>query len=705
MQINADYKIKNWLTVGTNTSVEKWGTKGVSEQNDNGSALLSAITSSPLFPVRGDASMLTSDQNTALAEGKKLLIDEETGLYWTVPKIGVTQSGHPYVQRDATDSENAGITLRGVAYLNLTPLKGLTYTSRFGYQVNQQTSHSYTEPYYSTATIQATNYTLSADVNSGYNYQWENFVNFNRTFGDHDITAMAGMSFKESFWDNMHGEATGPDILAGYEPNYIFLSNVLSNESTTRSYRNEPGRSASLSYFGRIGYAYANKYAIQANFRADAFDTSKLPADARWGYFPSVSGGWTISNESFIKDNIDREVLSFLKLRASWGVNGNVNVLNNYKYSTGILKNKVFYQYSVDSPTMSLGSLPSGLSNPELRWERSVQTDLGIDARFLDNRLSFSLDFYNKNTDDLLINVSPAIEVGVPAFIEKGISSDAVINAGSINNKGLEIELGWRDQIGDFSYEINANSSFLKNKVTYLEPTVGRITGRTVQGTFLTSVCEEGYPIWYMLGYKATRIDEEGYAWYAKFDADGNQIGETKTPDQATDRVMIGKGVPDMTYGITINMAWKNFDFSVFGTGVQGVEIYPTAFRVDRPSCNTYTYYWENSWKQAGDEATAKFPAANHWSSDAFSSTLNVFDGSYFKIKQIQLGYTIPKNITKKFAVSNMRLYGMLDNFITFSNYIGLDPETAGGGTNALGFDMGNYPTSKSVIFGLNLEF
>ena len=705
MQINADYKIKDWLTVGTNTSIEKWGTKGVSEQNDNGSALLSAITSSPLFPVRGDASKLSAAQATALSEGKKLLVDPETGLYWTVPLIGETQSGHPYVQRDATDSSNDGITLRGVAYLNLTPIKGLTYTSRFGYQVNQQTQHSYTEPYFSSPTIQATNYTLSADVNSGYNYQWENFVNFNRTFGNSEITAMAGMSFKESFWDNMHGEATGPDILKGYEPNYIFLSNVLSNESTTRSYRNEPGRSASLSYFGRIGYSYANKYAAQVNFRADAFDTSKLPADARWGYFPSVSAGWTISNESFIKDNIDREVLSFLKFRASWGVNGNVNVLNNYKYSTSIIKNTVFYQYNVDSPTMSLGSLPSGLANPDLRWERSVQTDLGIDARFLDNRLSLSLDFYNKNTDDLLVQVSPSIEVGVPAFTDKGISANSTINAGSINNKGLEIELGWRDQIGDFSYEVNANTSFLKNKVTYLEPTVGRLTGRTVQGTYLTSVCEEGYPIWYMLGFKATGIDNEGYALFATYDADGNQTGETRTPDQTTDRVMIGKGIPDMTYGLTVNMAWKNFDLSIFGTGVAGVEIYPTAFRVDRPSCNTYSYYWENSWKQAGDEATAKFPAANHWNSESFSSTLSVFDGSYFKIKQIQLGYTIPKSITKKFAVSNLRAYGMLDNYITFSKYIGLDPETAGGGTNALGFDMGNYPTSKSIIFGLNVEF
>ena len=706
LQMNGEYKVKEWLTVGTNTSIEKWSTKDVSEQNDNGSALLSAITSSPLFPVRGDQSKLSAGQQGALAEGKRLLVDPETGLYWTVPLIGETQSGHPFVQRDATDTEKMGINVRGTAYLNFTPIKGLTYTSRFGYIIGYNTNHSYTQPYYSSPTIQATNYTLSADVNTNYGYTWENFINFNRTFGINEITAMAGMSFHEDFKDNMHGEATGPDILKGYASNYIFLSNVLSNESTTRRYSNEPINHANLSYFGRLGYTFDNKYAIQGNFRADAFDTSKLPSGkARWGYFPSVSAGWTISNEDFIRDNIDREVLSFLKFRASWGVNGNVNVLHDYMYSTSVLENTVFYQYDLDSPVMSLGSLPSGLANPDLRWERSVQTDLGLDARFLNNRLTVGFDWFNKNTDDLLVPVSPAIEVGVPAFQEKGINPTTTVNAGSINNKGVEIELGWRDQIGDFGYSIDANASFIKNEVTYLEPTVGRLTGRTVQGTKLTAVCMEGYPIWSYLGYKSTGIDSEGYALFATYDENGKKTGETRTPDETRDRVIIGSGIPDMTYGITINLNWKNFDLSVFGTGVQGVDIYPTAFRVDRPSCNTYAYYWKNSWKKAGDESSAKFPKANLWNTEAFSSDLSVFDGSYFKIKQIQLGYTLPKSISKKFAVSNLRAYAMLDNFITFTKYIGLDPETASAGSNALGFDMGNFPTSKSVIFGLNLEF
>ena len=704
-QVNADYKIKDWLTVGTNNSIEKWSTKSVSEANDNGSALLSAITSSPLFPVRGDESKLSAGLKNALAAGTKILTDPETGLYWTVPLIGETQSGHPFVQRDATDSQSGGISVRGVAYLNFMPFKGFTFTSRFGYRIAQSTSHTYTEPYFSTATIKADNYNLEASANTSLYYQWENFANYNRTFGRHDVSAMAGMSFIENRSDNVWAQATGPDILKGYEPNFQYLSFLKASDTTTKNMSNAPGRSANLSYFARIGYTYDNRYSVQANFRADAFDSSKLPLDKKWGYFPSVSVGWTISNESFIKDNVDQSLLNFLKFRASWGKNGNINVLNNYPYSTDILLNRVWYQYHVDSATSSTGSLPSGLSNPNLRWEESVQTDLGLDVRMFNNRLTLGLDWYNKDTDGLLVDVPSVMEMGIPVFWESGdVKASTTMNAGKVNNRGFEVELGWRDQIGDFSYSVNGNAAWLKNKMTYLEPLVGRLTGRTVQGTYLTTYCEEGMPLWYMKGYQAEGINNEGRVIYTDYDANGERVGTTISPDES-DRVYLGKGIPSLTYGITVNLAWKSFDLSIFGTGVAGNNIYPTAFRVDRPSCNTYAYYWNNSWKKPGDEATAKFPAANYWSSEAFSSSLTVFDGSYFKIKQIQLGYTLPQNLTKKVAISHLRVFAMLDNFFTFSKYIGLDPETATTGGNAIGFDMGNFPTAKSVIFGVNLEF
>ena len=700
-QVNADYKIKQWLTIGTNNSIERWSTKQVSEANDNGSALLSAITSSPLFPARGRESDLTSAMIEYRDKGYTLLKDPETGLYWMAPKIGMTQSGHPFVQRDATDSSNSGFNIRGVAFANFMPFKGFTFTSRFGYRLAYSNSHSYTAPYYSNNVQRSDSYSLSANANTSYYYQWENFANYNRTFDVHEITAMVGMSYIENNWDNVSASATAAvdnGLLRGYDPNFIYLDYLLT-DGVTKNVGNQPGRSASLSYFSRLGYTYDNRYSIQANFRADAFDSSKLPFAKKWGYFPSVSVGWTISNEPFFRDKVDRNAVSFLKLRASWGINGNINVLSGYPYSTSIKSNSVYYQYDASSPTLSMGSIPSGLANPDLRWETSEQVDFGIDARFLNNRLTMGLDLYNKNTNGLLVGVSPAKEVGLPAFGDLGVGTTTTINAGSVNNKGIEIELGWRDQIGELGYSINANAAWLKNMVTYLEPTVGRITGRVPQGTVMGTYMEQGHSIWYLLGYDAVGIDNEGNAIYRKAD------GSTTTSPSEDDRIDLGSGIPKLTYGITVSLDWKNFDLTVFGNGIAGSKIYPTSFRVDRPECNTYAYYWANSWKKAGDESWAKFPGANHWTSEAFSSTMTLFNGSYFKIKQIQLGYTLPKKLVNAVKISNLRVFFGLDNYITFSDYIGLDPETATNGGSAAGIDMGNFPTSKDMIFGLNLEF
>lgn len=696
MQLNADYKIKKWLTLGTNNSIEKWNTKSVSQQNDNGSAMLATITSSPLFPVRGDENHLSAAQKLQQSLGVKILKDSDTGLYWTLPLIGETQSGSPFTQRDATDSYSGGFNVRGVSYVNFMPLKSLTFTSRLGYRLSYNTSHSYTEPYYANAFVKADNYTISANAYTSWYYQWENFANFNKDFGKSNVNVMAGMSYIENNWDNVETSATGKNILMGYADNFLYMDYLL-NDGVTKTIRNAPGRSANLSYFGRIGYSYDDRYSIQANFRADAFDSSKLPKESRWGYFPSVSAGWAISNESFIKDNIDPSVLSFLKLRASWGQNGNVNVLRDYPYSTSVRSNVLWYQYHVDDPTLTTGSVTTGAANPSLKWETAEQLDLGIDARFFDNRLTVGLDYFDKTTKDLLVGAPVACEVGLPAFGDKGFSTTPTINAGEVSNKGIEFELGWKDKIGDLSYAINGNVAHLSNMVTYIVPTVDRIAGRTPQGTHLQTTFEQGHPIWYMLGYQFTHIDEEGNAHYV------DQNGDNKIDEN--DRVDIGCGIPDWTFGITVNLEWKNFDFTVFGTGVAGNEIYPTSFRVDRPSCNTYSYYWDHSWKKAGDEATAKFPAANHWTTEAFSSTLNVFDGSYFKIKTIELGYTLPRELTRKAYISNCRVFASLDNFFTFSKYIGLDPETATTGGNAAGIDMGTYPTSKSLIFGVNIDF
>jgi len=686
LQINGDYKIKPWLTVGTNNSFEKWHTESVSQQSDNGSALLAAVTSDPLFgPLCENDEDLTPRQRQAILDGIAIIRNEDGTPYRLSPISGETQSSNPFIKRDAVEGYNEGINVRGLSYLNFNPINGLIYTSRFGYRISQHNKHNYEFPFEANEFVRRTTYLLEAEANVSYYYQWENFVNYNTTIGDkHDIGAMAGMSWEAYHSDNITLSCEGDNILKGYEPNFRYASYLL--DDVQKKVTNAPSDSRNLSYFGRFTYSYDKRYSLQANFRADAFDSSKLPKDTRWGYFPSFSAGWTVSNESFIKDNINESILSYLKLRASWGRNGNISVLKDYPYAVSIKANNDWYQYTPYNSQLAYGSVTSGLPT-DLVWEESEQIDLGLDARSLDGRLSLGLDWYKKETKGLLVDVTPVVETGV---------GSVVMNAGDVINSGIEIELGWKDKIGNFRYSVNANLATLKNELSYLDPSVDMISGTGLQGSGITTRCSKGEPLWYFYGYKFKEMDAEGNATFEDINGDGVW--------NSNDMTNIGSGLPTYTYGITVNLEYKGFDFLLFGTGAGGNKILPQAWRIDRPYCNNYSWFYENSWTPT--KTDAKFPAVANWSKDAYSSDLTIFDGSYFKIKQIQLGYTLPNSVTSKIHISNLRVFTSLENFVTFTKYIGLDPEAASANTsNSLGIDMGTYPTAKQVIFGINLSF
>jgi TonB-linked SusC/RagA family outer membrane protein len=696
-QINADYQLFKWLNVSTNNSIEKWSRKSVS--NGYGSVLNSVVSIDPLTPAYiSDIKDTPVDMQAHYAAGDPIPTDpNHNNDFYGTSKYLQEATGNPLFQRDKSDSSSEGINIRGSLAANLMPFTGFTFTSRFGYRIANSSSHSFTQPYWLTSMAQSTNYDISAGVNTSYYYQWENFANYNRTFGKHTVGAMAGMSYTESHDDNASISSNGPDILRGYEPNFRYISYLTS--SATKNVSNAPGMSAQLSYFGRLMYSFDNRYSIQANFRADAYDSSKLSKQARWGYFPSVSVGWTISNEPFFKDNVNRNAISFLKLRGSWGLNGNVNVLSGYRYSTSISQNGQFYQYnpSAGSGDPTYGSMPSGLANPDLKWETSEQWDAGLDARFLNNRLTLSVDWYKKFTNDLLISITPLYEIGV---------SSTTVNAGKVLNTGLEFELGWKDTIGDFSYSINANLSTLKNEVLEVHSLLDRLNTDVVSGLneVLVSSFEAGYPIWYFRGYKYAGVDREtGAPQY--YDKDGKL---TATPGE-NDKQYLGEGIPNLTYGLTVNLAWKGLDLVIFGTGVAGNEIYNLMVSADRPKTNGLTYFWKNSWGNPNvDKASAKFPdlkqVATKW--DFYSSSAAVFNGAFFKIKQIQLGYTLPKSITQKALISDLRFFVSLDDYFTFTKYPGADPETASlNNSTSRGVDSGSYPTTKKVVFGVNLTF
>ncbi len=688
-QVNADYKIKKWFTVGTNTSIEFRKQQKIGEHSEyagSSAGLLGTLVIDPLTPVYYTYDELTKDMKKYVDNGQRKVYGpaDNPDLYYAVSKILEGDGINPLIYRDRNQKKEEGWQIRGTVYANLTPVKGLVITSRLGYRIKQSYDSNFEEPYHANAKSYSKKYKISANSSQSYYYQWENFANYNVTLGGkHNIGAMAGMSYTYSDNRGVGASLEGDDPLKGYAENFRYLSQ--DNGTGTKGISGgTPSQSSQISYFGRLIYSYDNRYSIQGNFRADAFDSSKLSLKNRWGYFPSVSAGWTISNERFIKDNVGKDILSLLKIRGSWGVNGNISVLSGYPWSSAISYNSSSYQFT-DADTPSMGSKPSGLANPDLTWETSVQTDLGLDLRMFNNRLTLGVDWYNKDTKDLLVRVSPVAEVGI---------SSHTVNAGSVNNTGWEFELGWQDSIGDFHYSINGNLSTLKNRVTYLEPSVGHQKGSDFGNMKFSTWFETGYPVWFFRGYKYAGVNAENGKpdYYA---ADGSL---TQAPVDA-DMGYMGSALPPVSFGLTLHMDWKGLDFTVFGTGAAGHQLMPCVYRVDHSQINSLVYFYEECGKSLPK-------IENILTKEFWSSSAVVFRGDYFKIKQIQLGYTLPQKWTKKIFIENLRLYASMDDWFVITKYPGFDPETASNGSsNGMGLDKGSYPNAKKLMFGVNLTF
>ncbi len=682
--INAEYKIKDWLKVGTTNQIEKYDVRSVSTNSEYGSLLTSILMLDPLTPDTYTAENLPYQMVNAQANGKHLLQDEN-GNYYAVSKFYAGEQYHPMIMRDNGLSKNQGFNINGSIYGDFTPLKGLTVTSRFGYRLAGTRSSSTSLPFYGNG-VQSRDYLdFSAGSSTSIYYQWENFANYMKQFGGHTVTAMVGMSFQKSSSDNVNGSLTanGEDALKKNDPLFYYLN--YANASATKGVSGETNESTKYSYFGRLSYDFMGRYLLQASLRADAADLSKLSKKTRWGYFPAVSVGWTISEEKFFAPL--KKAFDSLKFRASWGQNGSLSALGGYSYSTDMALGGLYPFSSGINYTQA--AAPSTMGNDDLKWETSEQLNFGFDGILMGGRMTFGIDYFIKKTKDLLVwGTTPSLIIG---------GSTSPMNAGNVENKGFEFELGWRDHIGDFNYSIRANLSTLSNKVTYIDPSITRLSGSNFH-TYTITYFEKGYPVYYFRGYKFAGIDKEtGNPLFEDLDGDG------KVSDG--DLTYIGDAIPDFTYGLTLTAAYKGIDLTVFGTGSHGNKIFNCINRPDYAASNRLKeVFYDNRWTTENKNGTVPRAGANDMDKYATSSAL-VYDGSFFKIKQIQLGYTLPKNLINKVALSHARIYASLDDFFTFSKYPGFDPEAATNSTSGMGIDKGGYPTSKKVVLGLNIEF
>ena len=627
-------------------------------------------------------------------------------------------------------AESRNINASATTFLTIQPIKGLRWRTQFNYNWGSGAYRNYNEPRstgYGNATSIVYSVNQSAWLNS--NYSIENTLTYDLPMiSGHKISAMVGQSFQSTAWSTNVGGSNkvnyGDQLatLKGWDSAY--LSNVKLVNATDATLTGKPNDEEYLaSWFGRVTWDYNEKYMATATLR---YDGSSIFTDGkRWGVFPSVSAGWVISNENFMEST--KSFMDFLKLRASWGQNGNCSI-DKYQYLATIAlsgeSGDSGYKFGSDMATSVAGTPNTGayaniVPNPDLTWETSEQLDLGIDARFLNSRLGVTFDWYKKTTKDWLIT-GPQIAING--------TNPAAINGGDVENTGIELAFTWNDRIGkDFSYNVGLNLATNKNEVTRIANENHYINGPSgvlSQGTEYIYRAEEGKPIGYFYGMSYSGIwqnqeEIEAARLAGKAVLDNAQPGDciwddwngdgviTYAEGDDCDRHEIGNPNPDVMLGINLGFSYKGFDFAVNGAGAFGQQIMRSYRSFSDAPYQNYDTTILNRWVGEGStNSQPRISATGHQNTN-WVSTRYMEDADYFKIKTITLGYDF-KNIWKSCPFQQLRFYVQAQNLYTFTGYTGLDPEvgnSAGGSGWASGVDLGLYPTSRTFLVGASIKF
>lgn len=696
-RINSEHKLfkdSDLLKVGEQVSFVYKMNNGISVGNQYNNTLRGAFGTSPLAPIYSDNNIYDSPYN------------DTTNSDW------YNADGNPYgSMMTNSNNENKDVTFSGNVYAELQPIKNLKFRTVFGavYTTNEYRSFS---PLYQFSIYSFNNTRTSAaqNMSHGLTMTWTNTATYDWTVGEHAFNALLGMEM--SRYSGTYLRGTTGMLRDGFDDwDHAYLDNGTATSADNglgvAGHPNDETRT--VSYFARFGWNWKETYMINATVRTDG--SSRFARGNRYGVFPSVSAGWTISNEAFMEDTHDW--LDFLKLRVSWGQVGNQNI-DNYQYTAPITSSNTHYifgnQVGADAQSGFWGAYPSRLANEDVTWETSEQTNIGIDARFLRSRLSLTADFYIKTTKDWLVEAPILATAGTGA---------PYINGGDVKNTGIELALTWNDQIGkDFSYNVGVNGAYNKNKVGDIPTEDGIIHGdinMLYDNTPEFYRASNGHPIGYFWGYQTAGIFQNKQQ-IEDWRAAGNGIlqadvqpGDVIYVDQDhngviddNDKVDLGNGTPDFTYGFNLGFSYKNFDFALNAYGAAGNQIVQS-YRNHANSHSNYTSAILGRW--TGEGTSNRIPRVTETNINWQFSDLYIQDGDYLRISNITIGYDFAKLINLK-AISQARLYFQVQNAFTFTKYDGMDPEIGYGTSDWVsGIDLGYYPRPRTYLIGVNLKF
>ena len=694
LRANSEHKMWNGLVViGEHVGFVYKDSRGMSTGNIYNNNLRSAFSTSPLVPV----------------------YDADGNYYSTVDSDWNKNDGNPYgtmMMNRFNQSKNTSVDAN--IYVQIEPIKNLKFKTVFGLSYGGSNYRSFTPIYKFTPQSGNGITKVNQSNGNGTSLVWTNTLTYDFDIKDHHISALLG-----SETTKYDGESTGSygvNLTAGFDDwEHAYVENTEKGHADRKVSGGPYDATRGQSFFARLGWSWKERYMVNATMRADG--SSKFAKGHRWGYFPSVSAGWTLTEEDFMKSAASW--LDFLKLRLSWGQVGNANI-NCYQYLAPVTTSNTNYNFGATGGTDAwvMGAYTERLANEKVKWETSEQYNVGLDARFLRQRLSLTLDGYIKSTKDWLVQAPIRATAG---------TGGPVINGGDVKNKGIEVGLSWNDNIGrDFTYSVGANFAYNHNEVGNIPTLDGIIHGKDNQ-IFQNAEefyrAENGHAIGYFWGYKTAGIfqnQKEINDWIAA----GNGIyqadvkpGDVKYVDvnhdgviNASDKVDLGNGLPKYTFGFNVNLAWMGFDLSANFTGAAGFQI-AQSYRDPSSSQANYSRRILKRW--TGEGTSNEIPRVTYGDvGNWLFSDLYLQDGDYIRLQNLTMGYDFKKLISWK-GLSKMRLYFQVQNLFTLTKYDGMDPEIGSfNGTNGnssdswvSGVDMGYYPHPRTFIVGLNLAF
>ena len=727
VRVNDQYSIfdatkdRTWLNkmnLNVNASYSRTFTTGITTNSEFGSPLGSAAALSPLLSVYvdpadeqsvidqyyyNDAAHAVDETTGELLNPNwsdfNLVRDPRNGRLFTVPGTEFQEMVNPLADLSLPGTKNNYDRLVGGAELEFQLYDGLVFRSSVSVDFSVGGSDGWTPNYYLSSTRHQGYSSVWGSMNRGLVWQVDNTLTYNKSFNEkHNLTVMLGQSASATQGRNINASKM---YLMEEDP-----SKANMGFATSQREDNDGGGSLYVDYrlssvFARASYDYDNRYMIQATVRRDG--SSRFGPGNRFAIFPSASAAWNIRNEAFLRDAAPW--LSNLKLRASWGMNGNDNIGNfMFAAQTSAGNNYVFGSGALGNETIVNGVKTSVTPNDLLQWEKSNQTDVGLDFGFFGNSLNFTADYFYKKTEGMLI------EMPVPTYLGE---SKPWGNVGTMANSGVELDLNYRYSIGDFNFSVGANAAYIKTLLVNAGNESGILDRGSVHqmGTIIRG--ENGQPFPYFYGYKTDGVFQNWDEVNSYVNADGNLIQPDAQPgdfrykdldgDGAItaegDRTNLGKCVPSWTYGINASIDWKGIDFSMVWQGVAGNKVFDATRRTDIPTMNQPKYVL-NRW--TGEGSTNEYPRFTvtdpnqNWSK---ASDFFIKDASYFRLKNVTLGYTLPAKWTNKVFVKKLRVYVACENALTFTKYDGFDPEIADY------VDRGIYPQSRTVQFGASITF